>query len=100
MEPWEEEETTPFWEKGLFHPVLLPSLYISTRGLNKLSEDELRELARLGMSTFGMAPLGARSALYTVYEPENLDRIKKILDEKGIRYKEIWGLRPRPQKVY
>jgi len=66
-------------------PVLGPALWISSREINKLSEGELMELARLGLSLVGWSGRGMRSAIYDV--KKNLGTIMKKLDEKGVKYK-------------
>ncbi|RLI08369.1 hypothetical protein DRO24_01380 [Candidatus Bathyarchaeota archaeon] len=66
---------------------LLPAIQISSRELNKLSESELNELLKMGLSSVGYAGIGMRSAVYPVINIKNLPEIIVRLKEKGIKYK-------------
>jgi len=92
----EEDKEFEKFRKCFLNPRigLFPALHISTREINKLSSDEIMDLAREGLSTFGYAGIGMRSAVYAVYKPENLEKIMKKLEEKGVKYRRTTTLAP------
>lgn len=73
---------------------LCPAVYVSSREMNRLGRDELRELQRRGLSSIGVQPVGARSAVYAIENREDVKEVTDLLEEKGIKYRETTAWTP------